>query len=75
MSLVAKPARLLKNFSSLSFRGAEGGLELTREESRKYFICGVRFLASLGMTVSLVFFSNLPETEKMNGAVRYLAPD
>ena len=37
--------RMLKNPSSLSFRGAEGD-----EESRKSFVPTARFLASLGMT-------------------------
>ena len=37
--------RMLKNPSSLSFRGAAGD-----EESRKSFVSRARFLASLGMT-------------------------
>ena len=45
--------RLLKNPSSLSFRGAAGG-----EESRKAFVSRARFLASLGMTAFTKVFQH-----------------
>jgi hypothetical protein len=47
------PNRMLKNPSSLSFRGAAGD-----KESRKSFVCRARFLASLGMTAFTKVFQH-----------------